>query len=781
LLNLANLELYVGRYERASRSIELLRGRVATMGPGERAQLLGLEAELSARNGDIVNVVDQFEEAARAWDAQSCPLDALELRIEAILAELDNGERSTSGMGDRLAELGRTNGGDLGEHRAAWLIACAKLARAGGDDERARKALDDALELARSGQLREWVWQALDARAALFASQGAAALARRDATEALGTLEEVGARLPRDLREVFWNEPRRRALRESQASTHLPPATSVSDRALTPSRHGHVSYAFPPRAEERLGRLLELTRDLATTHQIDPLLVKVTDYAVALLGAEHGMLLLRDDQGTITTHTSRGRDGSDAHGTFSRSVAEQVMATGEPVVTVSAAKDPRLAEAVSVHQLMIQSIACVPILGPSPGDRTIGALYVETRLREGRMFPQELPILAAFADQAAIAIENARLISENLSRAAALEDANAELAREKAKVAAALERRTEQLVETRRDLRQVRDGIRSHFGYKGLVGTSSAMRRVYAVLERVGTTDVPVLITGESGTGKEVVARAIAATSPRAKKPFVGINCGAIPANLLESELFGHVRGAFTGADRERRGLFREADGGVILLDEIGELPIKMQPGLLRVLQEKVVRPVGASSEGPVDVRVIAATNRDLSAMVAAGTFREDLFYRLNVIELAVPPLRERREDIPLLVDHFLSIFAARYRRDRKLLSRDAIRKLMSYEFPGNVRQLEHLLLSAWLLSDNEEIQAADIDLPASRPRALPAPSMSPDGAARPISKDDYRAAERERMARALEDNGGNRVQAAADAGIPRRTFYRRMREYGLE
>ncbi len=780
LLNLANLELYVGRYERASRSIELLRGRVATMSPSEQAQLLGLEAELSARNEDVVNAVNQFEAAARAWDAQSCPLDALELRIEAILIELASGERSTSGMRERLDQLGRTNGGELGEHRASWLIACAKLARVSGDDERARKALDDALEVAREAQLREWVWQALDARASLFASQGAAALARRDATEALGTLEEVAARLPRDLREVFWNDPRRRTLRESQASTHLPFVATASDRALGVSRHGHTSYAFPPRAEDRLSRLLELTRDLATTHEIDHLLIKITDHAVALLGGEHGMLLLRDERGRITMHTSRSRDGSDAHSTFSRSVAEQVVATGEPVVTVSAANDARLAAAVSVHQLMIQSIACVPIRGAPPGEKTIGALYVETRLREGRLFPQELPILAAFADQAAIAIENARLIAENRERAEALEVANAALEREKAKVAATLERRTGQLVETRRDLRQVRDEIRSHFGYKGIVGTSAPMRRVYAVLERVCGTDVPVLITGESGTGKEVIAKAIHTTSPRAKKPFVGVNCGAIPANLLESELFGHVRGAFTGADRERRGLFREADGGVILLDEIGELPLRMQPALLRVLQEKVVRPIGASSEEPVDVRVIAATNRDLAAMVEEGTFREDLFYRLNVIELVVPPLRDRREDIQLLVDHFLAIFASRYRRDRKVLSRDAIRKITSYEFPGNVRQLEHLLLSAWLLSDNEEIQAVDIELPASRPRSLPPPSLSPDGSVRPISKDDYRAAERERMVRALEDADGNRVQAAIDAGIPRRTFYRRMKEYGL-
>ena len=172
-----------------------------------------------------------------------------------------------------------------------------------------------------------------------------------------------------------------------------------------------------------------------------------------------------------------------------------------------------------------------------------------------------------------------------------------------------------------------------------------------------------------------MVARAVHATGPRGKKPFLGVNCGAIPANLLESELFGSVRGAFTGAERDRQGLFQEADGGTMLLDEIGEMPLKMQSGLLRVLQEKTVRPVGGTKEEPVDVRVIAATNRDLTRMVAAGTFREDLFYRLHVVELHVPPLRERVDDIPPLIDYFLSLFAARYRRDRKTLSRDALRQ----------------------------------------------------------------------------------------------------------
>jgi transcriptional regulator with GAF, ATPase, and Fis domain len=325
-------------------------------------------------------------------------------------------------------------------------------------------------------------------------------------------------------------------------------------------------------------------------------------------------------------------------------------------------------------------VACVPIRARS--GVVIGALYLETRLSPANRFAEELPILVALADQVAIAIETARLVGENERRSRELERANVELLAARGKLEELLGHRTAQLAATRRDLRSARAALRGHSGYEGLVGTSEAMRKVYALIDRVKDTDIPVLLTGESGTGKEVVARTIHSASPRSKGPFVGINCGAIPEHLLESELFGHVRGAFTGADRDRRGLFREATEGTILLDEIGEMPHKMQAGLLRVLQEKVVRPVGGAREEPAATRVIAATHRDLAAMVERNAFREDLYYRLHVVEVHVPALRERIEDVPLLIDHFLGIFAARYSRERRSVSRAALKRLMAQQRP---------------------------------------------------------------------------------------------------
>jgi DNA-binding NtrC family response regulator len=463
------------------------------------------------------------------------------------------------------------------------------------------------------------------------------------------------------------------------------------------------------------------------------------------------------------------------------------MATREPIVAVNAQNDERVGAYASVHQMMLESVACVPIL--APGGEAIGALYFETRLKRGSHFERELPTLRAFADQVAIALENARLIRENRTRAEELAQANAGLEEARARLEEALGDRTQELRRTRRRLRDARETLYGHFGYHGLVGTSAAMRRVYALVDRLKETDVPVLITGESGTGKEMVARAIHASSPRSKAKFLGVNCGAIPENLLESELFGHTKGAFTGADRDRKGLFRECDQGSILLDEVGETPKKMQASLLRVLQEHTVRSVGGTAEEPVDVRVIFATNRNLEELVQKGEFREDLYYRIHVVEVRLPSLRERSEDIPQLVDHFFGIFAARYKREKGTLSRDALRRLTEYEWPGNVRQLENVLLNAWVMSEGPELLAEDIELPDGwTPRASsgsraenPRPREQAPAAPRKGTVSEHRREERERILDALRSCNWNRVKAAEVSGIPRRTFYRRLREYGIQ
>jgi len=321
-----------------------------------------------------------------------------------------------------------------------------------------------------------------------------------------------------------------------------------------------------------------------------------------------------------------------------------------------------------------------------------------------------------------------------------------------------------------------------------IIGSSTAMEKLKQTIRTVASTNSTILIYGESGTGKELVARAVHVCSPRATEPFVSVNCGAFPETLLESELFGYVKGAFTGANQNKRGLFEVADGGTIFLDEIGEMTLPMQVKLLRVLQERSVRPVGATSEIPIDVRVIAATNRDLDKQVAENTFREDLYYRLSVIPIRVPGLRERKEDIPLLVNHFLKKYAPAAGKSIIRVQNASLEGLCDYEWPGNVRQLENTVERAVALEMSEELH---VDLPAERPKAKAAaagvgfagmPEVSagavlPDG----IDMEKYVAQiERNLLQAALNQSNGVQTKAADVLGISYRSFRHLMKKYDL-
>jgi DNA-binding NtrC family response regulator len=304
-----------------------------------------------------------------------------------------------------------------------------------------------------------------------------------------------------------------------------------------------------------------------------------------------------------------------------------------------------------------------------------------------------------------------------------------------------------------------------------LIGGSAGMVRVKEIIGKVAVTDSPVLIEGESGTGKELVAAAIHRLSSRAKGPFIPVNCSAIPRDLLESEFFGHVRGAFSGAVADALGLFRGANEGTIFLDEIAELPPELQVKLLRVLQEMQVRPVGSTKAHPVDVRVIAATNRNLEQAMKSGSFRQDLFYRLNVIRVTLPPLRERREDIPALVNHFIRRFNKRFRRDVRGITQDAVSALSAYDFPGNVRELENLIERAFAMGTRESLTLADLPSLSARPSIAP----SIETKAVPTLAE----VEKELILRALAVHNNDKEEAARALGISRRTIYRRLKEYG--
>ena len=312
---------------------------------------------------------------------------------------------------------------------------------------------------------------------------------------------------------------------------------------------------------------------------------------------------------------------------------------------------------------------------------------------------------------------------------------------------------------------QYRQELRARYGFENLIGQSHQMVEIYTLVARVARLDTTVLIQGETGTGKELVARAIHYASPRADRPFVVVDCAALSETLFESELFGHERGAFTGASTARRGLLETSSGGTCFLDEIGELTAALQAKLLRTLQERTIRRVGGNEPIPVDVRLLAATNRDLRKLVAEGRFRDDLYYRLNVVTLTVPPLRERPQDIPLLAQHFLEKFAAAAARPVRRLAPEALALLTGYHWPGNVRELEHAIERAVALA------SAEMLLPDDFPPHLRA---EPAEVARlPAARMTLEEVKRWYVSKVLQESGGNKLRAAELLGIDRSTLYR--------
>jgi DNA-binding NtrC family response regulator len=320
-------------------------------------------------------------------------------------------------------------------------------------------------------------------------------------------------------------------------------------------------------------------------------------------------------------------------------------------------------------------------------------------------------------------------------------------------------------------------------GLGAMIGRSGEMEKLYRILSKVAQSSHPVLILGESGTGKELVARTIHAYGPNSSKPFLPVDCGSLVPSLIESELFGYVKGAFTGANRSKDGLLVAAEGGTVFLDEIGELSLDLQAKLLRALQEREVRPVGATHRVPIKARIVAATNRDLAAMVERGQFRKDLFYRLNVVNLKLPPLRDRREDIPLLAAHFLDRISREHRR-KFTLSDEALRTMMRYDWPGNVRELEHAVERACTMCSGPVLYLGDLptqlqnqELEARRASGLVA-EAGVDGAGPKLMT--LAEMEKQAILSAIRTLNGDKLQAARLLGIGKTTLYRKLKEYGI-
>jgi two-component system response regulator AtoC len=345
----------------------------------------------------------------------------------------------------------------------------------------------------------------------------------------------------------------------------------------------------------------------------------------------------------------------------------------------------------------------------------------------------------------------------------------------------AIERRT-----LKDEVTNLRRAVGERYSPQNLVAVSPAMRRVLDLVDVVAAADSGILIQGESGTGKELIARAIHFRGARAARPFIAVNCAALPEALLESELFGYAKGAFTGAATERKGLFEEADGGTLLLDEIGDMPMLLQGKLLRVLQEGEIRRVGSASVGRVDVRILASSNKDLRALIGEGKFREDLFYRLNVIPLIIPPLRERREDIVPLCRHFMTVYAEKLGRVPQTLSPEAVEIITQHDWPGNVRELENVMVRAVTLTSSREISTDEFRKIFTLGGARASAAYTSNGTHSADQTGDtagriMQSAEKEMILRALQAADGNQTRAAQALDMGRNTLWRKMKKYGID
>ena len=512
------------------------------------------------------------------------------------------------------------------------------------------------------------------------------------------------------------------------------------------------------RDRARLAAVLELNRALAKAPDRRTLLELLLDEAVRLFAAERGFVLLAPDAGTDRLRVAAARtldreSVQHAEKKVSSTVVDRCLRDGRAVLSEDAQAGD-FAASRSVADLKLRSVLAVPLRA---AELTLGCLYLDHRFHAGVFGVDDLPWLEAFADQAAIALHLHALLEQVRAHSRRVESDNLRLA---AEVAVQTER------VTRLQAELTRGGLRH--AYDEILGDSPAVLRLLHLLDRVVDGEYPVLLVGESGTGKELLARSIHERSGRRSGPFVAVNCAAIPETILESELFGHERGAFTGAIAKKDGRFAKASGGTLFLDEIGELSPQVQVKLLRVLQEGEYEPLGGSTVR-ADARIVAATNRDLSAEVQAGRFREDLFYRLNVIAITAPPLRARREDVPLLVDHFVGMYCAKNGKARLTVARPALDKLLDYSWPGNVRELENVIERAVVLSRSDTL--TELDLPESIAKATPQAAESfsfPVGT--PLDQIELRV-----IRETLRFTKGDKSLAAQLLGISTRTIYRKI------
>ncbi|MFO0708496.1 MAG: sigma 54-interacting transcriptional regulator [Sandaracinus sp.] len=691
-----------------------------------RAQVALVRAELAKERGQHELALEGAREARSTFATLGAKRQELEARL--LVAEIDvaRGARDVTfdANDDALEDAGLVA-------RAVVLRASIALAasRAGDASLLAETALDRARrDHQAEAELRASI---LLVRAHATLGTGAAEAHELAFRRRLG---ELATRTPAGLRERFvrrWTEALGAAGRATTRD-EAPPST-IPERGLGPIGARLVSLVRRTLLENDEARLLEAA----------------LDEAITATSAERGFLLLAVGGKRAEVAVARNLDRDtikQPRFRLSRSVADRVLGSNEPLVTASATEDPALAGSRSILDLGLRSIVCVPVRSPSG---VVGALYLDHRFERGRFDASVAEIAQGFADVIGLSLENARLHRASDARLREAESLRAE----------AEERASAHLVEADRmaALLATQKAPERGDAPGGIIGDAPPIRAAIELARKVARSDLSVCIEGESGTGKELFARLVHDESPRRRGPFLAINCGALPEALLESELFGHVRGAFTGATRDHAGLLKSASGGTVFLDEVGEMPPAMQVRLLRALQEKEIRPVGGRSTIPIDVRIVTATHRHLPDEIEHGRFRRDLYFRLAGVTITLPPLRERRGDLPLLARAILDALAP----PRRKLSRRALAALLAHPFPGNVRELEQALRRGAAVAASDTLEPEDLGLTTIREPARARTELTA-----------------RRVAEALRDEDGNRTRAARALGVSRATLHRFLAEH---
>jgi transcriptional regulator with GAF, ATPase, and Fis domain len=762
----------VGRFERAA----LVIGEAA-----EDAEALGqteLRLKALVYEGDLAAAQGRSDDALRCWSEAHDGLEELGLKAVACELELEMAEvrlwRRGPGDVEAAAELIESAASAEQEDRSRGLDEMLELQRAvlrlsRGRFDEATVKLDRLVQKLEADGPQDLLWQVQLAAARSLVERGLEVLGRKRLREAERVLDQLASGLPTEHRLAFWQDVRRAEVRRLLAIT-VPSSTGplISDLS-----GGAAAAELDPEARA-LYRVLEFNKRLSTEPELDRLLEAILDAATELTGAERGFLLTPGDDGLEVRAAREVGTGKarDAHEQFSRSIAESVLLDGEPVVTVDAAGDERFNEFLSIHQLKIRSVACVPV---AYRGQVFGVLYLENRLRPGRFGGRDLRVLSAFADQVAIAISQTKLLDEARRRQAELEDTTRALEVVCARQEEDLKTTGADLQLAQKRVQRIRARIEGQGDYQGVIGSGPAMGRVFELVDRVKDLDVPVVFVGESGVGKDLLARVLHDSGSRSAGPFVPVACGGVPETLVEATLFGHTKGAFSGADSERPGLFATASGGTLYLDDIGEMPPRMQVDLLRVLQEGSYTPLGGQQSYRADFRLVASSKEPLESLAELGLLRRDLFYRLQVLSVDLPPLRDHTEDIPALSHRFIEREAARLDMPQRKLTKEAMDALARHSWPGNVRELEQMIRRALVIGEGEGPLTAEALFEGEQ--APPAGTAAPSPGRRAMAVESE---EEQRIIEALDQCQWNRSQAAKLLGIPRRTFYRRLEKMGL-